>query len=85
MIIHLKNIFSECCEELEIKGDKNSIFGKYKLKNETQDSMIQYARIADNAGKYPYILAKSRVSGWKVRFPKNKYDDFFSSLKYYNT
>ena len=63
-------MFSECCEELEIKDDKrsrSSILGKYKLKNETQHSMIQYARIADNAGDDSYTLAKSPVSGWKVR------------------
>ena len=61
-------MFSECCEELEIKGDKSSIFGQYKLKNETQDSVIQYTRIADNGGNDPYTLAKSPVSGWKVKF-----------------
>ena len=64
-------MFSECCEELEIKDDKSSkssIFGKYKLKNGTQHTSIQYARIADNASNVPYTLSKSSVSGWKVRF-----------------
>ena len=84
LIIHLNTLFSECCEELEIKGDKSSkssIFGQFRLKNGTQDYPIQYTRIRDDAGNITYTLAKSSVSGWKVRFPyKWKYDDYFSSL-----
>ena len=61
-------MFSDCCEELEIKGDNSRVFGQYRLENDTQISDIQYARIADEASNDTFILARHPLSGWKVRF-----------------